>query len=205
MRKVILLIGLLCIVSGLSAQGIYSPPGTIPTYGSRDNRRIVETALLFPTGCGAPVKLGMSSVDSLHAAKYFDSCNNKEYTWNPKIKAWRWILDSVTATVSTTGNADSLQHIIGTNYIQYGGTAIATGSTSTVIAAGTKIVSIDFYDPALIYVSIGTSVNGWQIAPRFTISAGTYSTAVINKYFASGATIYFNGVTASTIIRIYKL
>jgi len=203
MRKVLLFVCLL-IACGLHAQ-IYTPAGTIPTYGSRDNRRIVETALLFPTGCGAPVKLGMSSVDSLHAAKYFDSCNNKEYTWNPKTKAWRWILDSVTATVSTAGNADSLQHIVGTNYIRYSGTAITTGSTNYVVAAGRMIDKIIFYDPATIYISIGSSLNGWQICPRFTVSAGTYSVVNLSKYYASGATIYFNGATASTIITIYFL
>lgn len=111
-----------------------------------------------------------------------------------------------TSAISKANSSGQLVSALsGIDYLAPGGTGITTGSASTVIAAGTKIQSIDFYDTALTYISIGTTVNGWQLSPRFTVSSGTYSTIVLNKYFVSSTTIYFNGVTSNTIIKIYKL
>lgn len=190
MRKWLFLLGLIISFAAYAQQGGIYTPTPVPTYGTNFNRAKFDTVLMFPTGCGTPNSLKWHSNDSSHAAKYFDSCNNKEYTWNPKTKHWGWILDSIS---------------ISTNFIPYGGTGVTTGTTSYAIASGQLIDKIIFYDPATIYISIGSAVNLRNICALFTVTSATYSVISLSKYYASGATIYFNGVTASTIIKIYFL
>lgn len=200
MKKLVLMLSLCFLLGKSFSQGIMLPnPPT--SYGTNMLRLSVWTAMFLPTGCGKPGFMALYANDSTRAAFKYDSCNHKWWTWDPSRKAWQSNTDSVT----NSKNSDSLIHIAGANFIQYGGTGITTGSSSYSVPAGTVIDKISFYDPALTYISIGTSVNGWQICPRFTISAGLYSVIGLDKYFATTTTIYFNGVTSNTIIKIYKL
>lgn len=176
-------------------------PVTPTAYGSNNLRGKFKTVLLLPVGCGAPGFMSSYSVDSTSSSIFTDSCNNKAYIYNPSTHSWSILISS---TTGSSGNADSLQHIVGTNYIQYGGTGITTGSTSYSVPAGTMIDKIIFYDHDTQSVSIGSAVNLRDISPIFYVRAGKYSTIILNYYYASSTTIYFNGVSSNTIIKIYK-
>lgn len=198
--KKLLTLPLIFFLGNCFAQGIMQPnPPT--SYGTNMLRASVWNAIQLPTGCGKPGFAITYINDSTRAMFRYDSCSHKWWTWEPERKAWSSNSDSV----NNAKNSDSLQHILGTNYILYGGTGITTGSTTYTIPAGTMVDKIIFYDPALIYISIGTAVNLRDICPKFTVSAGTYSVINLDKYYPSTASIYFNGVTINTIIKIYKL
>lgn len=71
-------------------------PLTVTTYGEHKAREKVDSALLGPTGCGAPTTL-KSSYQGMYA-QYFDSCNHRFYVYDPKTKTW----DSVHIGVSSS-------------------------------------------------------------------------------------------------------
>lgn len=77
------------------------------------------------------------------------------------------------------------------------------GTTSFTLLAGTLVEKILFLDATNPAVSVGESEGGtqvydeWQMIGGIAILAGDYYTPVLRN-------IYFNGVTESTIIKIYK-
>lgn len=201
MKKTTLILLMFVGISSYAQQpGIYTP-GTVSTYGEHKNRLKIDSVMMLPTGCGKPTSLKWHSNDSSLAALQYDTCNKKFWFWDPKLRNWYGINSDTSAH---TKNADSLQHIIGTNYILYGGTNITIGSSSYSVPAGWKISSIDFYDPVTINVSIGTAVNLRDISPLFTVSSGSWSSVQLNKIYQTSSTIYFNGVTSNTVIKIYR-
>lgn len=65
-------------------------------FGSTEHRKAYDSTLYFPTGCGIPTDttflfsqgFGGKGEKKKMAAKYYDSCGHKEYTWDPSSKAW---------------------------------------------------------------------------------------------------------------------
>lgn len=71
---------------------LYSHAQYIPntTYGTSFRRGAFDSTLFIPTGCGEPVGIAaLKSVFRRQAAKYYDTCAGKEYTFNPKDSTWK--------------------------------------------------------------------------------------------------------------------
>ena len=82
---------------------------------------IVDSFLYLPTGCGVPTDSTFlhDKSGTKKAAKYYDSCGNNEYVWNPALKTWKLgssnSIDSITKLNDSTallkrpnGNPDTL-------------------------------------------------------------------------------------------------
>ncbi len=116
MRKILFF--LLLVSGGIKAQ-IYTP--AVPTiYGSNNNRVEALTCILLPTGCGTPGFMTLYSTDSTKGAFRLDSCGHKWYGYDPSTRTWT----AFSSSTGSSGNADSLQHIIGTKYMQKGDSTI---------------------------------------------------------------------------------
>ena len=112
MRKLIFL-PMLFFCGLVFSQGIYTP--TVPTaYGSNNNRGNFDSTLHIPTGCGVPTDSSFlhDKVIKNKAAKYFDSCGNNEYTWNPKLKIWTTPSTDSTLYATNTALNDSLNNYV---------------------------------------------------------------------------------------------
>lgn len=80
---------------------------------------------------------------------------------------------------------------------------LAPGTTSWLATAGTLVEKFVVIAPtALAAFSIGTTPGGSDLWGPMTVN-GTIVLAG-DKYFSAGATIYFTGVAANTVIIIYK-
>lgn len=105
MRHLLVILAL-CLLNNLAfGQIILNPnPGT---FGVRDNRRVVDSTLYFPTGCGVPV--GIAGLRTAHgqivkmAAQYRDTCGHVTYVWDPSSGVW----DTVGKGSGGGGNFDS--------------------------------------------------------------------------------------------------
>jgi hypothetical protein len=91
MKKILTLIACLCFFSGYAQ---FIKPNNF--YGMIVNRLSADSALFFPTGCGAPTSL--SSYNMHKFAFYGDSCNNVLYQWNPKDSSWGKVSGAVDST-----------------------------------------------------------------------------------------------------------
>lgn len=83
MKKLILLLGL--AIGYISQAQIFVPP-TVTIYGEHNNRVQIDSAFLYPTGCGAPTSL--KSVDKKHSALYYDSCGHALFAYDPSTSTW---------------------------------------------------------------------------------------------------------------------
>lgn len=102
------------------ANKTYSQTFTTPnnSFGTNSHRFAPDSTLYFPTGCGIPTDtlslfsqgFGGKGEKKKMAAKYYDSCGHKEYTWDPSSKAWHQSDGggggggTVTTTNSVTGD-----------------------------------------------------------------------------------------------------
>lgn len=87
------------------------------SYGIIENRRTLDSTLLFPTGCGAPSgAAGLKGTNLKKAAIYYDSCAAKMWVFDPKNTSWD--------LVGSTGNIDSLARVAisATNGLTYSST-----------------------------------------------------------------------------------
>jgi hypothetical protein len=166
-----------------------------------------DSTLHIPTGCGVPTDSSFlhDKVIKNKAAKYFDSCGNKEYTWNPKLKSWvTGTPDSATyATVYSIG--DSLQNFVriqtqnptsslsgGYSYERH-----AAGTFSVLLswsagrqAAGT---GVNATNPLSSIFVAGTSQTFSQPSAGASIS-GTQSTGTMNY---NTSYTFYNTVTTT--------
>ena len=102
--------------------------------------------------------------------------------WNGSVVAW---------TDTTAGGGSGIVSRTNTT---------VTGNTTVVIASGYKVTAITVVPgTALASFQVGTTSSGTDVIPTQALgtSAVTYNYA---NYFPSGATLYFQGITASTQI-----
>jgi len=171
--SVLISIFFLCGLTAFSQpwQGIYLPQ-SVTTYGDHLARLKVDSALLSPTGNGAPLTL-KSSYQGM-AMQYFDSTNKKFYIYNPKwsIRAWDTIhIGSSLSAGGLTGltigyltKATSSTSIDSSGLYQNAG-KFGIGTVTPLetfdIRGGLRI-SRDFYDSsnaAIKLVQIGTNTS----------------------------------------------
>lgn len=81
---------------------------------------------------------------------------------------------------------------------------LSAGATSYVVPAGSFVLAIVFNDPLLPNVSIGLSPVTKEISSDYQLETPEEAVS-INKPFPEATTVYFIGVHAGTIIKIYKL
>lgn len=72
------------ITSVTFSQGGWTRPNN--SYGIMSNRQSVDSAFLFPTGCGAPTSL--KAYDLKKAAIYLDTCSHRLWFYDPSHSAW---------------------------------------------------------------------------------------------------------------------
>lgn len=110
------LVILLCSLVGSAQIFQYPNPGA---YGTGEHRRVIDSTLYFPTGCGAPS--GIASLNSYgftgfgqkirQAAIYADTCGKHVYWFNWTDSSWRKLDTIGTGGGGGTGSADSLKHL----------------------------------------------------------------------------------------------
>lgn len=66
------------LLFGVAASAQYIKPNN--AYGVIENRRVEDSTLFYPTGCGSP---SLRSVNMLHGAIYMDSCNHRVWIFDP--------------------------------------------------------------------------------------------------------------------------
>lgn len=80
----------------------------------------------------------------------------------------------------------------------------ATANFSRIIPAEGAVEKIAIVPVADITLSIGTAPGGTNIMDNVFIPAGNTDMQIIEKYFDTGATLYFTGVTSSTKFKFYQ-
>lgn len=215
MKKLLFII---LVLIGFTAHSQIYTPATVTIYGAHNMREKIDSVILLPSGCGRPSHLKYNSTDTLHMALYGDTCAHKAYLFFPG-RGWVPVIDSASSTGLYVRVADTSAML--SNYMRKSNNLsdvasipsarynlnvvnLTTGVDSVNISAGDMVDKIILTDPAGISVSMGTTRNSRNICPIFSISAGGYSTINLTKYYATTQTLYFNGVTSSTIIKLYK-
>lgn len=127
-----------------------------PTYGRADKRGAFDSTLFIPTGCGTPVGIAsLRSVNRKQAAKYYDTCAGKEYTFNPKDSSWKETGGSTLYTQDIVINGPS-------------GTKVGVlGNGDTIKASGKTV------DEVLQMIAI-KAVSPNYISPTVSISASPF-------------------------------
>lgn len=80
---------------------------------------------------------------------------------------------------------------------------VLTATAQWQVPAGTWIQRFLIVDPNHISFSIGTLQGQQDIAEAIDITEG-WATIATDKYFANPTTIYFNGITDKTVIKIIR-
>ena len=80
---------------------------------------------------------------------------------------------------------------------------LSAGATSYSVAAGTLIEKIEITEATDITLDVGTTLAWEDLVTNAPVVDGN-AVITLNKYFASSGTLYFTGVTGSTVIKIYK-
>lgn len=125
MKKIKFLVGAMLFFLCGNAQ-IYIP--VVPTaYGEHNNRIRVDSAILGPTGCGAPTSLRSAFVKQY--GQYYDSCNKKFYLYDPKLLTWDTLHIGVSAIGTITGSGT-------TNYIPKFTSSTALGNSAVYDNSG---------------------------------------------------------------------
>lgn len=148
MKKLFLLA--LLSIGLLNCQAQFQPNNL---YGTIFKRGAFDSTLFFPTGCGAPSgNTSLRSVALKLAAKYYDSCAGKEYTYNPKTQAWKetgvtttslpW--DSVTGKPVNFGTTYALSNDVKDSILAR--VTLSTAQTITGQKSFTKAIKVDLTD-----------------------------------------------------------
>ena len=89
MKRIFVLLLLSFFVSKGFSQ--WTPPDN--TYGKQAKRSKIDSTLYIPTGCGVPTDSTFLHDKTMQkqAAKYYDSCGNNEYVWDPSLKTWKQV------------------------------------------------------------------------------------------------------------------
>ena len=82
------------------------------------------------------------------------------------------------------------------------GIALSAGVSSYSLPSGKLLEKVEIIEPSSIYVNIGTTVGGSQIATGVPVTTG-YANFTINHYATSTQTIYFSNTTGSTVLKLY--
>ena len=82
------------------------------------------------------------------------------------------------------------------------GITLAPGAVTYNVPAGSLITKILLVDAANPLVSVGSAAGATDVYQPVQMANG-YTTLNGDNYFANAQTIYFNGVTADTIIKIF--
>lgn len=116
-------------------------------------------------------------------------------------------LTSILAGKATTQETDNLQQQI--DNLSTGAAPITittTGNYQYVIPAGKLLQEIVVLPTAdLAGFSVGSTENGSDISPVLPVSASNpdSGTIMMNKYAKTDRSVWFNGITSSTTIKIY--
>lgn len=126
---------------------------TNPAYGTINKRGTFDSTLFIPTGCGAPSGIAsLKSVFRKQAAKYYDTCAGKEYTFNPKDSSWKETggTSLYTQDVVINGPAGTKVGVLGN-----GDTIKAAGKTPDQVL---QLIAVKAVAPT--YVAPTVSVSG---------------------------------------------
>lgn len=99
MKSMLKLLAFFCsILLSSLVNKTYSQTFTTPnnSFGTNSHRGAIDSTFYFPTGCGIPTDttflfsqgFGGKGEKKRMAAKYYDSCGHKEYTWDPSTQTW---------------------------------------------------------------------------------------------------------------------
>jgi len=180
------------------AQGGWPAPGT--AYGQIDKRRIVDSFLGIPQGCGAPT--GLRAHDLHKSAIYADTCGNTLYVYYPSIGGW-----------SATGSGGSGSPVFTQDIVLNGGAGTILGywvNGETIPVTG---LGLD----AAFRVITQRAIHPTYVAPTRTISGspsgglyetGTFISATLSSVYAqndggaAGAVLFTKNGTSDMLSNV---
>lgn len=173
---------LVMMLCGLCAVSFGQNGWTRPnvSYGFRYYGIGVDSAFFFPTGSGAPTRLGRS--DLHQGALYFDSTNNKLYTYNPSTTTWSAVGGGAPETLQTvTERGDTTDGYINiTGNARYG----LDGREGLMLSYNR--------DERSSYIESYNDVSGKFHPLILSGNAGESASAFVNNSLKISDDVYFN-------------
>lgn len=172
------------------------------SFGTQLNGGVFDSALLVPSGCGAPTSFATRYVlrvdrNVRRAAQYVDTCSNRIYNFSPSDSSWK----VVNPTVGSDDGSITITSVGGTNVNLSTNTSGSPLQINRVIDFGDKAFSNDTVDiiPNIIFYlgGLDTITTGEQYVIDLTASGLVRTDAVyINE---DHELVYIEGTADSSV------